>query len=152
MSAAPSAPAVSQHLVGIMSASPRAPLASGHRREAYRLNAVILPGQGRSAPDVADARPLDPETVRTYFKRYTPGGVEELLRMSDVGGDPKLRRAGPGVSVDPGSMSAVPNECDHYQAVIGEGRDRCQQAIAVSQRKPSARGCQRRLIRGRKQA
>lgn len=60
------------------------------RREAYRLNAVILLGQGRSAPDVADALLLDPETVRTYFKRYKQGGIEELLRMSYVGSDALL--------------------------------------------------------------
>lgn len=60
------------------------------RREAYRLNAVILLGQGRSAPDVADALLLDPEAVRTYFKRYKQGGIDERLRMSDVGSDALL--------------------------------------------------------------
>lgn len=41
----------------------------------------------RSAPDVADALLLDPETVRTYFKRYQQGGIVELLSMSYVGED-----------------------------------------------------------------
>ncbi len=59
-------------------------------REAYRINAVILLGRGRTAPDVADALLLDPETVRDYFKRYKAGGVEELLRMSYVGSEALL--------------------------------------------------------------
>jgi transposase len=72
-----------------------AELRSAHRevreiREAYRLNAVILLGQGRGVKDVADALLLDPETVRTYFKRYKSGGVDELLRMSYVGSEALL--------------------------------------------------------------
>ena len=59
-------------------------------REAYRINALILSGQGRTAPDVADALLLDPETVRDYFKRYKAGGVEELLGMSYVGSEALL--------------------------------------------------------------
>jgi transposase len=62
----------------------------GDVREAYRINAVILLGQGRAVSDVADALLLDPETVRTYFKRYKGGGVAELLRMSYVGSEALL--------------------------------------------------------------
>jgi hypothetical protein len=52
-----------------------AELRAAHRRalnvrEAYRINAVILLGKGRAVSDVADALLFDPETVRTYFKRY----------------------------------------------------------------------------------
>ncbi|WP_245232644.1 helix-turn-helix domain-containing protein [Thiorhodococcus minor] len=70
-------------------------LRSAHRevreiREAYRINAVILLGQGRGVKDVADALLMDPETVRTYFKRYQKGGVDELLRMSYVGSETLL--------------------------------------------------------------
>ena len=70
-------------------------LRSAHRevreiREAYRINAVILLGQGRAVKDVADALLMDPETVRTYFKRYQKGGVDELLRMSYVGSEALL--------------------------------------------------------------
>jgi len=62
-----------------------AELRSAHRevreiREAYRLNAVILLGQGWGVTEVANALLMDPETVRAYFKRYKHGGVEELLR------------------------------------------------------------------------
>jgi len=69
-----------------------AELRAAHRtmrdiREAYRLNAVILLGQGRGVKDVADALLMDPETVRTYFKRYQRGGIDELLRMSYVGSE-----------------------------------------------------------------
>ena len=72
-----------------------AELRSAHRgvreiREAYRINAVILLGQGRGVKDVADALLMDPETVRTYFKRYQKGGVDELLRMSYVGSEALL--------------------------------------------------------------
>jgi transposase len=72
-----------------------AELRSAHRevgeiREAYRLNAVILLGQGWGVTDVANALLMDPETVRSYFKRYKHGGVEELLRMSYVGSEALL--------------------------------------------------------------
>ena len=59
-------------------------------RHAYRINAVILLGQGRTVADVADALLFDPDTVRDYFKRYKNGGVDELLRMSYVGSEAML--------------------------------------------------------------
>jgi transposase len=59
-------------------------------RRAYRINAVILLGQGRTVADVADALLFDPDTVRDYFKRYKNGGVDELLRMSYVGSEAML--------------------------------------------------------------
>ena len=69
-----------------------AELRAAHRqardiRAAYRINAVILLGQGRTVSDVADALLFDPETVRQYFKKYREGGVERLLRMSYVGSE-----------------------------------------------------------------
>jgi transposase len=72
-----------------------AELRSAHRqvreiREAYRLNAVILLGQGWGVTEIANALLMDPETVRAYFKRYKHGGVEELLRMSYVGSEALL--------------------------------------------------------------
>lgn len=72
-----------------------AELRAAHRevreiREAYRINAVILLGQGRSVKDIADALLMDPETVRNYFKRYKKGGVAELLHMSYVGSEALL--------------------------------------------------------------
>ena len=67
-----------------------AELLAAHRaardvREAYRINAVILLGKGGTPADVADALPIDPDTARDYFKRYTKGGRDGLLRMSDMG-------------------------------------------------------------------
>jgi transposase len=71
------------------------PLRAAHRRalnvrEAYRINAVILLGSGWKAADVADALLIDPDTVRTYFKRYKKGGLEDLLRMNHVGSEALL--------------------------------------------------------------
>jgi transposase len=72
-----------------------AELRAAHRkalnvREAYRINAVILLGNGRTAADVADALLFDPDTVRAYFKRYKKGGLEALLRMNYVGSEALL--------------------------------------------------------------
>lgn len=59
-------------------------------REAYRINAVILLGRGRTPVDVADALLIDSDTARDYFKRYKKGGLDELLRMSYVGSEALL--------------------------------------------------------------
>lgn len=65
-------------------------LRAAHRRapsarEAYRINALVLLGQGWSAAAVADALLIDADTVRNYFKRYKHGGLDALLRMNFVG-------------------------------------------------------------------
>lgn len=78
-----------------LSATEIADLRAAHRvtrdvREAYRINAVILLAQGRPAADVADALLIDPDTVRSYYKRYKKGIVQELLRMSFVGSEALL--------------------------------------------------------------
>ena len=72
-----------------------AELRAAHRRalnvrEAYRINAMILLGNGRTAADVADALLFDPDTVRAYFKRYKKGGLQALLRMNYVGSEALL--------------------------------------------------------------
>lgn len=69
-----------------------AELRTAHRqvrdvREAYRISAVILLGQGRTVADGADALLFDPGTVRGYFKRYQEGGLDRLLRRAYVGGE-----------------------------------------------------------------
>ena len=61
-------------------------------REAYRLNAGILLGQGRTVGDVADSLLIDPDTVRDYFKRFKRGGLDELLRMNFIGSEAILDR------------------------------------------------------------
>jgi transposase len=75
-----------------------AELRAAHRaardvREAYRINAVILLGKGRTSADVADALLIDPDTARDYFKRYKKGGLDGLLRMSYVGSEALLDAA-----------------------------------------------------------
>ena len=59
-------------------------------REAYRINAVILLAEGWTAEYVGKALLLDPDTVRSYFKRYRTGGLEQLLRMNYVGSEALL--------------------------------------------------------------
>ena len=59
-------------------------------REAYRINAVILLAEGWSARQVGTALLLDPDSIRTYFKRYQHGGLDELLRMSSIGSEALL--------------------------------------------------------------
>ena len=77
---------------------PLAELRRAHRgalnvREAYRINAVILLAEGWSATQVGTALLLDPDSVRTYFKRYQHGGLDELLRMSFIGREALLNDA-----------------------------------------------------------
>jgi transposase len=74
-----------------------AELGQAHRqtrniREAYRLNAVILLGRGRTVADVADALRIDPDTVRDYFQRFKRGGLDERRRMNYVGSEALLDR------------------------------------------------------------
>jgi len=59
-------------------------------REAYRINALIPLGNGRSVADVADALLIDPDTVPSYFKRNKNGGLDALLRMNHLGSDALL--------------------------------------------------------------
>jgi hypothetical protein len=59
-------------------------------REACRINGRILLGNGCTAADVGDALLIDPDTVRTYFKPYKKGGVDDLLRMNYVGSEALL--------------------------------------------------------------
>ena len=56
------------------------------KRLADRLKAVILLGSGWSAEQVAEALLIEPDTARSYFKRYQQGGVRELLSMAYRGG------------------------------------------------------------------
>ena len=72
-----------QELSDLRAAHRRAP----NVREAYRIHAVILLGQGRTAADVADALLINPDTLRGYFKRYKEGGIDALFRMNYVGSE-----------------------------------------------------------------
>lgn len=69
-----------------------AQLGALHRRgpivhEVYRINTLILLGNGRTVADVAKALLIDPETARTYFKRYKQVGLDELLRTNYIGSE-----------------------------------------------------------------
>ena len=56
------------------------------KRAAYRLNALILLGQGWRISEVAEALLLDAGTLRSYVTRYQEGGLEALLRDQYTGG------------------------------------------------------------------
>ena len=61
-----------------------------NRRDAYRINAVILLAQKWTAESVADALLMDSDTIRNYFKRYRQGGLTKLLADNYAGGEPYL--------------------------------------------------------------
>ena len=50
-----------------------------HTNHAYRLNALILLGQGWSYVAVSDALLLDEDTLRRYVDKYQSGGIDTLL-------------------------------------------------------------------------
>jgi transposase len=60
------------------------------QREADRIKAVILLASGWRAEDIAEALLVDPNTVRTHFKRYRGGGLEALLKVEYRGSDVQL--------------------------------------------------------------
>jgi transposase len=57
------------------------------KREAYRINAVILLGRGWSAEEVSEALLIDADTARSYFKRYKEGGVKLLGHVAFRGSE-----------------------------------------------------------------
>ena len=60
---------------------------AGDKREAYRINAVILLGIGWSTEQVAQALLIDADTARSYFKRYKQGGVKVLGHVAFRGSE-----------------------------------------------------------------
>jgi transposase len=63
------------------------------KREADRIKAVVLLASGRTAEDVAEALLIDPNTVRSHFKRYQQGGLPGLLHLAYRGSDCELEEA-----------------------------------------------------------
>ena len=49
-----------------------------NKRSAYRINAMILLGQGWTVTQVAEALLLDEGTIRNYIRRYQQGGIKDL--------------------------------------------------------------------------
>ena len=60
---------------------------AGDKREAYRINAVILLGSGWSTEPVAQALLIDADTARSYFKRYKQGGIKMLEHVAFRGSE-----------------------------------------------------------------
>lgn len=59
--------------------------AERNKRSAYRLNAIILLGQGWRINEVKEALLIDDETLRTYIKKYSEGGINGLLETNYSG-------------------------------------------------------------------
>ena len=65
-------------------------LRTAHRSErnkhaAYKINAVILLGDGWNLREVREALLLDDETLRSYVDKYRAGGVEDLIKTHYMG-------------------------------------------------------------------
>jgi transposase len=56
-----------------------------NKHAAYRINAVILLGNGWKLKEVREALLLDEETLRSYMEKYQIGGVDELLKNNHEG-------------------------------------------------------------------
>jgi len=73
----------------------RTELESAHRfardkRSAYRINTLLLLGDGFSFEEIASILRLDDNTVRRYVEQYQEGGLKGLLETSFTGGVSKL--------------------------------------------------------------
>ena len=55
-----------------------------NKREAYRINALLLLGKGWTYVQVSDALLIDEETLRNYIKRYRTGGLKSLLSNNNL--------------------------------------------------------------------
>jgi transposase len=56
-----------------------------HKRDAYKINVIILLGTGWEINDIKDALLLDDQTIRNYWNRYQEGGVKELIKNHHEG-------------------------------------------------------------------
>ena len=64
--------------------------AAKKKRDAYRINTIVLLGTGWTIREVAEALFLDDETIRNYLKRYKTGKLNSLLDDNDKGYSGKL--------------------------------------------------------------
>jgi transposase len=55
------------------------------KHEAYRINAIILLGEGWTPPQVAKVLLLSEGSVRTYFKYFQQFGKKELIKRDYTG-------------------------------------------------------------------
>jgi transposase len=63
------------------------------RRFAYRLNAIILLGNGWTVAQVAEALLVDETTIYNWIEKYQQGGTDELLALHYQGSEAKLTDA-----------------------------------------------------------
>lgn len=61
-----------------------------NKHAAYKINAVILLGDGWKLKQVREALLLDDETLRGYVAAYQEGGIEELVKTHYKGKEPYL--------------------------------------------------------------
>ena len=61
-----------------------------NKREAYRINALLLLHDGWTYVQISKALLLDEETLRGYVKRYRAGGLVSLLKNNNPGSRAKL--------------------------------------------------------------
>ena len=60
------------------------------KRDAYKVNSVILLGQGWTLEETSEALLLDEETLRGYVNKYRAGGFCGLIKTNYKGSQPKL--------------------------------------------------------------
>jgi transposase len=63
------------------------------KRDAYRINTIVLLGTGWTIREVAEALFLDDETIRNYLKRYKTGKLNALLDDNYKGYSGKLSKS-----------------------------------------------------------
>lgn len=71
----------------------RAHRAVKKKRDAYRINAIVLLGTGWTIREVAEALFLDDETTRNYLNRYKTGKIDSLLNDDYKGYSGKLSKS-----------------------------------------------------------
>ncbi|OGT92334.1 MAG: transposase [Gammaproteobacteria bacterium RIFOXYB2_FULL_38_6] len=64
-----------------------------NKKEAYRINALLLLNEGWTYSQISKALLLDEETLRAYVKRYCTGGLLSLLKDRYSGSRAKLSQA-----------------------------------------------------------
>lgn len=60
------------------------------KRQAYRINVIILWDQDFTCEEIANALMLSEETIRNYVNRYKEGGIARLLSDNHKGSESKL--------------------------------------------------------------
>lgn len=60
------------------------------KRQAYRINVIILWDQSFTYEEISNVLMLSEETIRNYVNRYEEGGIARLLSDEHKGSEPKL--------------------------------------------------------------